>query len=178
MSRAVRIDTAIPAGVAVRVGPAVRVAATGTGGRVTRGIRPIAATSLPGPARVPARTRQRVAASSREPLHRRSTVAPRGRSRAGGTTWRQMAATIFLTAVATTLLLVLAHVRTGEVISQSAGTAVAVVQEGETLEALAFRLHPDVPVDVTVARIAELNSLGASGARAGSRLLVPDPVRG
>ena len=89
-----------------------------------------------------------------------------------------MAATLLLTALATTVLFTLAHVRTGQVISHSAGTTVAVVQEGETIEALAARLRPDLPVDVTAARIAELNSLGEAVVPAGSRLLVPDSTQG
>ncbi|APE08868.1 hypothetical protein BO226_06215 [Rhodococcus sp. 2G] len=86
-----------------------------------------------------------------------------------------MATTVLLTALATTMLLVLAHVRTDEVISQSAGTTV--VREGEGLEALAARMWPDVPVDVTVARIADLNSLDGTAVQAGSRLLLPDSSR-
>jgi len=89
-----------------------------------------------------------------------------------------MAATLLLTALATTMLLVLAHVRTDEVISQGAGTTVTVVREGESLEALAARVWPDAPVDVTVARIADLNSLDGTAVQAGSRLLVPDSSRG
>ncbi|MGU3582942.1 LysM peptidoglycan-binding domain-containing protein [Rhodococcus sp. C26F] len=89
-----------------------------------------------------------------------------------------MATTVLLTALATTMLLVLAHVRTDEVISQSAGTTVTVVREGESLEALAARRWPDAPVDVTVARIADLNSLDGTAVQAGSRLLVPDSTRG
>lgn len=86
-----------------------------------------------------------------------------------------MAATLLLTALATTLLLVLAHVRTGEVISQSAGTTV--VGEGEILEASAARPAPDAPVGVTLARIAESDSLDGTTAPAGSRLLGPDSGR-
>lgn len=82
-----------------------------------------------------------------------------------------MATTVLLTALATTMLLVLAHVRTDEVISQSAGTTV--VREGESLEALAARVWPDV----TVARIADLNSLDGTAVQAGSRLLLPDSSR-
>ncbi|MBS9372611.1 hypothetical protein GON09_001583 [Rhodococcus sp. B50] len=89
-----------------------------------------------------------------------------------------MAATLLLTALATTMLLVLAHVRTGEVISQSAGTTVTVVGEGESLEASAVRLPPEAPVDVTLARVAELDSLDGTAVPAGSRLLVPDSTRG
>ncbi|AHD19494.1 peptigoglycan-binding protein LysM [Rhodococcus pyridinivorans SB3094] len=190
MSRAVRIDTAVPAGTArqgavVRTGASVR---TSTAGRTVAGppgagapgaaayrIRPIATSTLHHRTRVPARTRPRVAAPSREPLHRRSEIAPRSRRPAKGTSWRQMATTVLLTALATTMLLVLAHVRTDEVISQSAGTTV--VREGESLEALAARVWPDVPVDVTVARIADLNSLDGTAVQAGSRLLLPDSSR-
>lgn len=190
MSRAVRIDTAVPVGTArqgavVRTGASVR---TSTAGRTVVGppgagapgaaayrIRPIATSTLHHRTRVPARTRPRVAAPSREPLHRRSEIAPRSRRPAKGTNWRQMATTVLLTALATTMLLVLAHVRTDEVISQSAGTTV--VREGESLEALAARVWPDVPVDVTVARIADLNSLDGTAVQAGSRLLLPDSSR-
>lgn len=190
MSRAVRIDTAVPVGTArqgavVRTGASVR---TSTAGRTVVGppgagvpgaaayrIRPIATSTLHHRTRVPARTRPRVAAPSREPLHRRSEIAPRSRRPAKGTSWRQMATTVLLTALATTMLLVLAHVRTDEVISQSAGTTV--VREGESLEALAARVWPDVPVDVTVARIADLNSLDGTAVQAGSRLLLPDSSR-
>ncbi|WP_257606096.1 LysM peptidoglycan-binding domain-containing protein [Rhodococcus sp. LW-XY12] len=187
MSRAVRIDTAVPVGTArqgavVRTGASVR---TSTAGRTVVGppgagapgaaayrIRPIATSTLHHRTRVPARTRPRVAAPSREPLHRRSEIRPRSRRPAEGTSWRQMATTVLLTALATTMLLVLAHVRTDEVISQSAGTTV--VREGESLEALAARVWPDVPVDVTVARIADLNSLDGTAVQAGIRLLLPD----
>ncbi|MFF3180520.1 LysM peptidoglycan-binding domain-containing protein [Rhodococcus pyridinivorans] len=190
MSRAVRIDTAVPVGTArqgavVRTGASVR---TSTAGRTVAGppgagapgaaayrIRPIATSTLHNRTRVPARTRPRVAAPSREPLHRRSEIAPRSRRPAKGASWRQMATTVLLTALATTMLLVLAHVRTDEVISQSAGTTV--VREGESLEALAARVWPDVPVDVTVARIADLNSLDGTAVQAGSRLLLPDSSR-
>ncbi|USI92121.1 LysM peptidoglycan-binding domain-containing protein [Rhodococcus sp. D-6] len=190
MSRAVRIDTAVPVGTArqgavVRTGASVR---TSTAGRTVVGppgagapgaaayrIRPIATSTLHHRTRVPARTRPRVAAPSREPLHRRSEIAPRSRRPAKGTSWRQMATTVLLTALATTMLLVLAHVRTDEVISQSAGTTV--VREGESLEALAARVWPEVPVDVTVARIADLNSLDGTAVQAGSRLLLPDSSR-
>ena len=88
-----------------------------------------------------------------------------------------MATTVLLTALATTMLLVLAHVRTDEVISQGAGTTVTVVREGESLEALAARVWPDAPVDVTAARIADLNSLDGTAVQAGSRLLLPDSSR-
>ncbi|WP_129976912.1 LysM peptidoglycan-binding domain-containing protein [Rhodococcus sp. Q1] len=88
-----------------------------------------------------------------------------------------MAATLLLTALATTLLLVLAHVRTGEVISQSAGTTVTGVGEGEIREASAARPAPDAPVGVTLARIAESDSLDGTTAPAGSRLLGPDSGR-
>ncbi len=201
MSRAVRIDTAVPVGTArqgavVRTGASVR---TSTAGRTVAGphgagapgaaayrIRPIATSTLHHRTRVPARTRPRVAAPSREsgaapsrePLHRRSEITPRSRRPAEGTSWRQMAATVLLTALATTMLLVLAHVRTDEVISQSAGTTVTVVREGESLEALAARVWPDAPVDVMMARIADLNSLDGTAVQAGSRLLVPDSTRG
>ena len=201
MSRAVRIDTAVPVGTArqgavVRTGASVR---TSTAGRTVAGphgagapgaaayrIRPIATSTLHHRTRVPARTRPRVAAPSREsgaapsrePLHRRSEITPRSRRPAEGTSWRQIAATVLLTALATTMLLVLAHVRTDEVISQSAGTTVTVVREGESLEALAARVWPDAPVDVTMARIADLNSLDGTAVQAGSRLLVPDSTRG
>lgn len=201
MSRAVRIDTVVPVGTA-RQGAVARTGAfvrTSTAGRTVAGppgagapgaaayrIRPIATSTLHHRTRVPARTRPRVAAPSREcgaapsrePLHRRSEVTPRSRRPAEGTSWRQMAATVLLTALATTMLLVLAHVRTDEVISQSAGTTVTFVREGESLEALAARVWPDAPVDVTMARIADLNSLDGTGVQAGSRLLVPDSTRG
>lgn len=204
MSRAVRIDTAVPVGTAgegavARTGAFVR---TSTAGRTVASppgagapwaaayrIRPIATSTLHHRTRVPVRARARVAASSREyreyvaapsrePLHRRSEITPRSRRPAEGTSRRQMAATLLLTALATTMLLVLAHMRTDEVISQSAGTTVTVVREGESLEALAARVWPDAPIDVTVARTADLNSLDGTAVQAGSRLLVPDSTRG
>jgi len=95
-----------------------------------------------------------------------------------GAGWRQMAAAVLFTALATAGLLTMAHIRTTQVAAGADASVVTVVREGETPAALAVRVDPDAPVDVTLARIAEMNAAGLGGLTAGHRLLVPAPDRG
>ena len=116
-----------------------------------------------------------------EPLYRRTAVVPKRPAQeamSDGAGWRQMAAAVLFTALATAGLLTMAHIRTTQVAAGADASVVTVVREGETPAALAVRVDPDAPVDVTLARIAEMNAAGLGGLTAGHRLLVPAPDRG
>ncbi|NMD95369.1 LysM peptidoglycan-binding domain-containing protein [Rhodococcus sp. BL-253-APC-6A1W] len=89
-----------------------------------------------------------------------------------------MIAVVLASALATAALLTVAHVRTSQVTAGAGSAVVTEVRDGETPAALAVRVDPDAPVDVTLARIAEMNDLDAGALTSGHRLLVPAPDRG
>ncbi len=116
-----------------------------------------------------------------EPVYRRASIVPTRPAQeavSDGAGWRQMVAAVLFTALATAGLLTTAHIRTTQVAAGVGASVVTVVREGETPAALAVRVDPDAPVDVTLARIAEMNADGLGGLTAGHRLLVPAPGRG
>lgn len=116
----------------------------------------------------------RPAAADATPRRSEAAVVCCARRTTGdGVTWRQVAATVLFSALATIALLTLAHMRTSQVAAEATAAVVAVVGEGESLQAFAARVDPEVPVDVTLARIAEMNALDGDEVGAGSRLLVP-----
>lgn len=116
-----------------------------------------------------------------DPLFRRTRIVaarPSQRAVSDGVTWRQMIAVVLFSAIATAALLTVAHVRTSQVTAGAGSAVVTEVRDGETPAALAVRVDPDAPVDVTLARIAEMNDLDAGDLTSRHRLLVPAPDRG
>lgn len=121
-----------------------------------------------------------------DPIYRRAALAPTHSAQrpvSDGVSWRQMLTAVLFTALATAALLTIAHVRTTQVAAGAGAAVVTVVREGETPAALALRVDPDAPLDVTLAKIAEMNTgqiaetdtAGVGGLTAGHRLLVPAP---
>lgn len=132
MSRAVRMHPAVPAKAA---GPVdVWVPTRAVTMRLDAGVRDvprIVASASCGPTPDTPRVRAYPAAPSREPLHRRSQIRWSSRAEEGASP-RHVVATLLLTALATIMLLTLAHVRTEQVITRTAGVDATIVHEADT----------------------------------------------